>query len=211
MASTPCGLDPHSSGLLYEASLDRMVTILRLLKLDRALLRYKPSGTSTPDHISVDSSDGNPATNEEDRIADDIWLKRILAGGDAGVAGDTNDGGVGSISNYAWHRILSGGEKQTIGLARVLYHQPHLVYLDEATSALSKVIENIFYEECRRVGITVISITHDPNSIMKHHSYVLKLSEISQLNSNNEVIRIGSRMLYQIYVYVYFLFLSLGF
>jgi simple sugar transport system ATP-binding protein len=59
---------------------------------------------------------------------------------------------------------LSGGQKQGIALARVLYFRAKLVILDEPTAALSikeatQVLE--FVENLKKEGISVIFITHN--------------------------------------------------
>jgi len=59
-----------------------------------------------------------------------------------------------------WANVLSGGEKQRMGFARLLYHAPKFAILDEATSAINPDEEGALYESVQRRGITVFSIAH---------------------------------------------------
>jgi simple sugar transport system ATP-binding protein len=64
---------------------------------------------------------------------------------------------------------MSGGERQSIAIARAAYFNPKLLILDEPTSALSlrqtdRVLTSI--DEARNKGISIIFITHNV-----HHVY----------------------------------------
>jgi simple sugar transport system ATP-binding protein len=64
---------------------------------------------------------------------------------------------------------MSGGERQSVAIARAAYFNPKLLILDEPTSALSlrqtdRVLKSI--EEARNKGISIIFITHNV-----HHVY----------------------------------------
>ena len=61
---------------------------------------------------------------------------------------------------FDWGDVLSGGEQQRIGLARLYFHRPKFAVLDEATSAINADEEGTFYEHLSRMGITVFSIAH---------------------------------------------------
>ncbi|MEW5301617.1 MAG: hypothetical protein WDW36_004466 [Sanguina aurantia] len=80
--------------------------------------------------------------------------------------------GVGWDQVQPWHETLSGGEKQRLAMARLLYHKPTFAVLDECTSAVSADGELKLYQECDRAGITFLSIAHRP-ALKRFHSSVI--------------------------------------
>jgi ABC-type uncharacterized transport system fused permease/ATPase subunit len=74
----------------------------------------------------------------------------------------------------SWDETLSGGEKQRLAMARLLFHTPRYAILDEATSAVSADGEKVLYIACVKAGITMLSIGHRP-ALRNFHSQVVHL------------------------------------
>lgn len=73
----------------------------------------------------------------------------------------------------AWEEVLSGGEKQRLAVARLLYHGPRYAVVDEATSAISADGEVLVYRALRDAGVTLLSVAHRQAVIPFHeHSVV---------------------------------------
>lgn len=73
-----------------------------------------------------------------------------------------------------WKDVFSGGEKQRVMFARILFKQPKFAVIDEGTSAVSSDVEGLLYETCQKEGITLITISHRP-SLLRYHRAQLKV------------------------------------
>ena len=75
---------------------------------------------------------------------------------------------------------LSGGQKQTIGLARALYRNSNVLVLDEPSNALDLKTENQVMEALTSLNkkVTIIMISHSDNSL-KFFDRIFNLNKIS--------------------------------
>jgi vitamin B12/bleomycin/antimicrobial peptide transport system ATP-binding/permease protein len=101
----------------------------------------------------------------------DVALQRILQAADLPDLW-AKHGGLGAVRD--WGKVLSLGEQQRIGFARILVSRPRFVFLDEATSAVDFATESRLYELLGRTGASFISVGHRV-SILDHHTHVLTL------------------------------------
>jgi ABC-type uncharacterized transport system fused permease/ATPase subunit len=83
-----------------------------------------------------------------------------------------NHGGLDSVKN--WKDTLSGGEKQRIAMARLFFHRPAYAILDESTSACQIDVEQHMYSEAKRLGISLITVSHRA-TLWKFHDYLLTM------------------------------------
>jgi ATP-binding cassette subfamily D (ALD) long-chain fatty acid import protein len=72
-----------------------------------------------------------------------------------------------------WTDVLSGGLQQRIAMARLFYHRPKFAILDECTSSVTLEIERVMYEEAKRLGITLMTVSHR-RSLWKYHETILQ-------------------------------------
>ncbi|MGH3900433.1 MAG: ABC transporter ATP-binding protein/permease [Pseudonocardiaceae bacterium] len=76
-----------------------------------------------------------------------------------------------------WSRILSPGEQQRLGFARIVVNRPRLIFLDEATSAVDEGLEHALYTLIRKdlPECTLVSVGHRStlNALHTHHLELL--------------------------------------
>jgi len=72
-----------------------------------------------------------------------------------------------------WTDVLSGGLQQRVAMARLFYHAPKYAILDECTSSVTLEIERVMYEEAKRLGVTLMTVSHR-RSLWKYHRNILQ-------------------------------------
>ncbi|KAI9883459.1 MAG: hypothetical protein M1823_004771 [Watsoniomyces obsoletus] len=113
-------------------------------------------------HTEMDMRENGRRDQELSRVLDEVRL------------GYLPDREGGWDARKEWKDVLSGGEKQRMALARLMYHEPRYAFLDEATSAVSSDVEGLLYERAKEKGITLITISTRA-SLKRHHTYNLVL------------------------------------
>lgn len=74
-----------------------------------------------------------------------------------------------------WTDVLSVGNQQRIAAARLFYHRPKYAILDECTSSLTPDVEKVMYDEAKKLGITLMTVSHR-RSLWRYHGWILQFS-----------------------------------
>ncbi|WCJ34821.1 ABC transporter D family member 1 [Euphorbia peplus] len=77
-------------------------------------------------------------------------------------------------ANLNWEDILSLGEQQRLGMARLFFHKPKFGILDQCTNATSVDVEEQLYKLAKDMGITVVTSSQRP-ALLPFHSRELRL------------------------------------
>jgi ATPase subunit of ABC transporter with duplicated ATPase domains len=73
-------------------------------------------------------------------------------------------------------RVLSGGEKARLALAKILYDAPNLLVLDEPTNHLDLTTKRILVRALQRYEGTIVFVSHDRSFLRALATRVLELS-----------------------------------
>ena len=110
------------------------------------------------------------STNYQDR------LNKALLASKANTFIDHLSDGIDTLVSDS-NLSLSGGQKQTIGIARAMYHGGKILVLDEATSAMDSGLEEKIMDEIAQSNFkTIIAITHKP-SMLKYFDKIYVFNE----------------------------------
>ncbi|KAH9670036.1 ABC transporter D family member 1 [Citrus sinensis] len=102
----------------------------------------------------------------------DSYLKTILEGVRLSYLLEREE--VGWDANLNWEDILSLGEQQRLGMARLFFHKPKFGILDECTNATSVDVEEQLYRLAKDMGITFVTSSQRP-ALIPFHSLELRL------------------------------------
>jgi ATP-binding cassette subfamily D (ALD) long-chain fatty acid import protein len=115
-------------------------------------------------HSAMDMQEDSRTDAELERILNEVHL------------GYLPDREGGWDCRKEWKDVLSGGEKQRMAMARLLYHEPKYAFIDEGTSAVSSDVEGLLYESAKKKEITLITISTRA-SLKKYHTFQLTLGQ----------------------------------
>jgi len=89
------------------------------------------------------------------------------------------------VDTVRWEDVLSLGEQQRIGMARLFYHSPQYGVLDECTSAVSVDVEDRLYREAARLNITCITLSQRL-ALAEFHTQELQLGQADSETGNSD-------------------------
>jgi len=128
-----------------------------VVRIDRAAIAYVPQEVPLlDDSIRTNLLFGLPAKNDSELMAAlaAAMLDGFVTAQPLGLDARVGDNGA----------VVSGGQRQRLGLARAILRGGKLLLLDEATSALDEENERRVLENLSASGMAVLLVTHRPNA-----------------------------------------------
>ncbi|KAI4325947.1 hypothetical protein MLD38_031305 [Melastoma candidum] len=113
---------------------------------------------------------GEASVQQADAL--DAHLKTILENIRLGYLLGREEGGWDTTRD--WQDVLSLGEQQRLGMARLFFHKPLYGILDECTNATSVDVEEHLYRLAANMNITVVTSSQRP-ALIPFHSLELRL------------------------------------
>eukprot|EP01012_Entosiphon_sulcatum_P047540 TRINITY_DN6471_c0_g1_i1.p1 TRINITY_DN6471_c0_g1~~TRINITY_DN6471_c0_g1_i1.p1 ORF type:complete len:969 (+),score=130.78 TRINITY_DN6471_c0_g1_i1:996-3902(+) len=127
---------------------------------------YLTSGTLREQVVYPASLDDPEARNDAElvRLLGLVQLQHLVQAGSAAESLD---------ARLPWWQVLSLGEQQRLGFARLLFHRPAFGLLDEATSALDAALEDkllrlVLGEHHGHPRVRLLSVGHHPHLRLYH-------------------------------------------
>jgi putative ATP-binding cassette transporter len=171
-------VDPGQSLLVTGASGVGKTTLLRSLAglwpYAQGTVRRPTAGhtlfLSQQPYVPLGSLRGALTYPQSPRSASDEKVREVLRMVQLGHLEDRVD------DEADWLHILSPGEQQRFGFARILVNRPQLVFLDEATSAVDEGTEHALYTLLRRElsECMLVSVGHR-STLPTFHTHQLEL------------------------------------
>ena len=135
------------------------------LSAREAAARFLKSGEGSSSVSSSEASALAALDAELDSLARVVRLSYLVE----------REGGWGAAT-AEWGEVLSLGEQQRLGMARLFFHRPRFGVLDECTNATSVDVEAGLYEHAASLGITLVTVTQRA-ALLRHHAAELALSD----------------------------------
>ena len=131
--------------------------------------------------------DFEPDMNRIIQISMKVGIQKIIDKLPQGIYTDVGENGL----------ALSGGERQKIAFARVLYRNPEIIILDEATSAMDSESEDQIMEVVRELkseGKTVIMIAHRLSTVLNADTIiVMDGGQVVESGTHEELYRLKQK------------------
>jgi ABC-type bacteriocin/lantibiotic exporter with double-glycine peptidase domain len=101
---------------------------------------------------NITFADEKPDLNKANALANELGLSYLEKFGKLSYNRNLDEIGNGIK--------MSGGQKQILNLARILYYEPNFLILDEPTSNLDYKSEKLFFEKINQLDSTILMVAH---------------------------------------------------